>query len=106
MLQRGGWVADYVDPHVFLEIWETGNGNNKTGWSSPDYDALLHATLAAKNDDERYAYYQKMDALLVEELPIIPIYYYVKKGLLSPRVKGYTPTLLDIHPYKFIYLED
>jgi len=106
MLQRGGWVADYVDPHVFLEIWETGNGNNKTGWGSPDYDALLHAALAAKNDEERYAYYQKMDALLIEELPIIPVYYYVKKGLLSPRVKGYYPTLLDIHPYKFIYLEN
>jgi len=106
MIQRGGWVADYVDPHVFLEIWETGNGNNKTGWGSPDYDALLHAALAAQNDDERYRYYQKMDALLIEELPIIPIYYYVKKGLLSPRVKGYYPTLLDIHPYKFIYLED
>jgi len=106
MIQRGGWVADYVDPHVFLEIWETGNGNNKTGWGSPDYDALLHAALAAQNDDERYSYYQKMDALLVEELPIIPVYYYVKKGLLSPRVKGYFPTLLDIHPYKFIYLED
>jgi len=106
MLQRGGWVADYVDPHVFLEIWETGNGNNKTGWGSPDYDALLHAALAAKNDEERYGYYQKMDALLVEDLPIIPVYYYVKKGLLSPRVKGYYPTLLDIHPYKFIYLED
>ena len=106
MMQRGGWIADYVDPHVFLEIWETGNGNNDTNWGNPEYDRLLHAALAAKNDTERYALYQKMDAILVDELPVIPIYYYTKVAALSPRVKGFYPTLLDNHPYKYIYLED
>ena len=47
-----------------------------------------------------------MDAILVDELPVIPIFYYVKKYLLSPKVKGFYPTLLDNHPYKYIYLED
>jgi len=106
MMQRGGWIADYVDPHVFLEIWETGNGNNNTNWSSPEYDRLLHAALAARTDGERYELYQQMDAILVDELPVIPIYYYTKEAALSPRVKGYYPTLLDNHPYKYIYLED
>ncbi|MCC6415272.1 MAG: peptide ABC transporter substrate-binding protein [Opitutaceae bacterium] len=105
-MQRAGWIADYVDPHVFLEIWETGNGNNDTLWSNPEYDRLLHAALAAKNDTERYGYYQQMDAILVDELPVIPIYYYVKKFLLSPKVKGFHPTLLDNHPYKYISLEN
>ncbi|KXU35909.1 peptide ABC transporter substrate-binding protein [Cephaloticoccus primus] len=105
-LLRGGWVADYIDPHVFLEIWETGNGNNNTGWGSPEYDRLLHAALAAQNDEERYRYYQQMDAILIDELPIIPVHYYVKKVLLSPRVKGYYPTLIDIHPYKYISIEN
>lgn len=105
-LQRGGWIADYVDPHVFLEIWETGNGNNDTLWSNADYDRLLQAALAAHTEEERYGYYQQMDAILVDELPIIPIYHYTKKYALSPRVKGYWPTLLDNHPYKYIYLED
>jgi oligopeptide transport system substrate-binding protein len=47
MMQRAGWIADYVDPHVFLEIWETGGGNNDTSWSNAEYDRLLHAALAA-----------------------------------------------------------
>lgn len=105
-MQRGGWIADYVDPHVFLEIWETGNGNNDTLWSNAEYDRLLHAALAAKTEEERYGYYQQMDAILVDELPVIPIYHYVKKFLLSPKVKGFHPTLLDNHPYKYISLEN
>ncbi|MCF7687583.1 MAG: peptide ABC transporter substrate-binding protein [Cephaloticoccus sp.] len=106
MMQRGGWIADYVDPHVFLEIWETGNGNNNTLWSNVEYDRLLQAALAARNDADRYELYQQMDAILVDELPVIPIYYYTKVCALSPKVKGYYPTLLDNHPYKSIYIED
>jgi len=105
-LQRSGWIADYVDPHVFLEIWQTGGGNNDTLWSSPEYDQLLQRALAAKNDTERYSIYQKMDAILVDECPVIPIYYYTRVYALSPKVKGYWPTLLDDHPYKYIYLEN
>ena len=47
-LERSAWIADYPDPHVFLEIWETGNGNNDTLWSNAEYDRLLHQALAAK----------------------------------------------------------
>ncbi|MBL9201712.1 MAG: peptide ABC transporter substrate-binding protein [Opitutaceae bacterium] len=103
-LQRAGWIADYVDPHTFLELWVTGNGNNDTNWSHAGYDDLFKQALAAKNDTERYEIYQKMDAILVDELPIIPIYHYTRPYALSPKVQGYYPTLLDNHPYKFIYL--
>ncbi len=105
-LQRGGWIADYVDPHVFLEIWVTSNGNNDTNWSNAEYDRLFQQALAAKNDPERYGIYQRMDAILVDECPIIPIYYYTRVYALSPKVQGYYPTLLDNHPYKFVYLEE
>lgn len=103
---RAGWIADYVDPHVFLEIWVTGNGNNDTGWSNAGYDRLFNAALVAKNDEERYEIYQKMDAILVDECPIIPIYYYTRIYAMSPKVKGYWPTLLDNHSYKYIDLEE
>lgn len=103
-LQRSGWIADYVDPHTFLELWETDNGNNDTNWSNPEYDRLLHAALAAANDEERYALYQKMDAILVDELPVIPIYYYTMVRGLNPKVRGLYPTLLDNHPLKAIWI--
>jgi oligopeptide transport system substrate-binding protein len=103
---RGGWIADYVDPHVFLEIWTTGNGNNDTNFSNAEYDRLFNEAIAAKDDKERYEIYQKMDAILVDELPVMPIFYYTRVHAVSPRVKGYYPTLLDNHPYKYVYMED
>ena len=105
-LQRAGWIADYVDPHVFLETWVTGNGNNDTLWSNAEYDRLFQNALVAKNDTDRYEIYQKMDAILVDELPVIPIYYYTRFYALNPKVKGYYPTLLDNHPYKYISIEE
>jgi oligopeptide transport system substrate-binding protein len=105
-LQRAGWIADYLDPHAFLEIWETGNTNNDTLWSNPEFDRILHAALASKTEGERYADYQKLDAILVDECPVIPIYYYTRVFALSPRVRGWWPTLLDIHPWKYVYLGD
>jgi oligopeptide transport system substrate-binding protein len=104
-MTRAGWIADYVDPNAFLDLWETGNGNNQTNWSSPDYDRLLAASRAAKTNPERYALYQKMDAVLVDELPVIPIYYYTRVHLVNPKVNGLWPTLLDIHPWKYVDIE-
>ena len=101
-IQRAGWIADYVDPHVFLEIWGSDNLNNDTGFANPRYDELLKQALRAKNDTERYGIYQQMDALLVDELPVIPIYFYTRVAAMSPKVKGFYPTLLDNHPFKYV----
>jgi oligopeptide transport system substrate-binding protein len=104
-LARSGWVADYLDPHAFLEPWQGGNGNNETGWSNPEYDRLLHASIRAKTEADRYSIYQKLDAILVDECPILPVYYYTRIYAMSPKVRGWWPTLLDIHPWKYVYLD-
>ena len=103
-IQRGGWIADFVDPHSLLELWVTGNGNNDTGWGSPEYDRLFQQSLRAANDEERYAIYQQMDALLVDECPVMPIYHYSRVYAVSPKVQGWHPNLLDLHPYKYLDL--
>jgi oligopeptide transport system substrate-binding protein len=102
-MERAAWIADYADPHVFLEIWEGGNGNNDTTWSNPDYDRILHASLAAPDTTARYEDYQKLDAILVDECPVIPIFYYTRPYLMSTKVKGTWPNVLDIHPFQDIY---
>ncbi|MBL9216613.1 MAG: peptide ABC transporter substrate-binding protein [Opitutaceae bacterium] len=105
-LGRAGWIADYVDPHVFLEIWVTNNGNNDGQFSHPEYDRLFQQALVARTTEERYEIYQQMDAILVEECPLVPIYYYTRVYALSPKVLGWHPTLLDNHPYKFLDLAE
>jgi oligopeptide transport system substrate-binding protein len=105
-LERTGWIADYPDPHVFLEIFETGNGNNDTNWSNADYDRLLHEALSAKDEGTRYEIYQKMDAILVDECPVIPLYHYTRPYLMRTQVKGSSPNALDNPFFKGIYIQE
>jgi oligopeptide transport system substrate-binding protein len=105
-IARSGWIADYPDPHVFLEIFATGNGNNYPRFSNAEYDRLLQAALRAPDEAARYETYQKLDAILVRECPVIPLFYYTKTYTINPKVRGWWPTLLDEHPYKYVYLQN
>jgi oligopeptide transport system substrate-binding protein len=104
-MARASWIADYVDPNSFLDLWVTGGENNETGWSNPEYDRLIAAAAAAPDQQERYEDFQKAEAILLDELPVIPIYFYTRVCLKRPELKGWYPTLLDNHSYKFVYLE-
>jgi oligopeptide transport system substrate-binding protein len=105
-LLRSSWIADYVDPSAFLDIWRGDSGNNFTGWSSADYDALLFA--AARNADPaaRNALYARAERILLTEAPIIPLFHYTHVFLIRPSVRGWNPTWLDHHPYKDVWLEN
>ena len=104
-LARAGWIGDYVDANTFLHMWRTGDGHNNTGWSNSRYDELLE--LAAKESDtqKRFSYFEECERLIAEHAPILPIYFYVHVTLRNPTVKGWYPTLLDHHPYKYVRLE-
>lgn len=101
---RAGWIGDYLDPNTFLDMYTTNSGNNDTGWSNPDYDALIAQAARTTDQEGRYALFQQAEAILMTELPIVPIYTYVSKTLISPDVRGWYPNILDIHPYKYISL--
>ena len=102
---RSSWIGDYNDPNSFLDLWVTSGGNNMTGWSNPAYDALIAEARQAANPAARFAAFQKAEATLLEEAPILPIYFYTHCFLLRPNVKGWYPTILDHHPYKHVRLE-
>jgi oligopeptide transport system substrate-binding protein len=104
-LARAGWIGDYVDPHTFLQMWRTGEGLNMTGWSNQSYDHALKKAESAKSTIERQKSFQSCEDLLAKECPIIPLYFYVHLTLRHPTVQGWHSTLLDHHPYKYVYLE-
>ena len=101
---RAGWIGDYLDPNTFLDMYTTSSGNNDTGWSHRRYDALIARAGATTDQDRRFALFQDAEAILMTELPIMPIYTYVSKSLVSPDVRGWYPNILDIHPFKYISL--
>jgi oligopeptide transport system substrate-binding protein len=104
-IARAGWIADYVDPNSFLNMWLTGGGNNNTGFSNPEYDRLIAESERTGDPAERLEILQQAEAIFMEELPIIPVYFYTSKYLLHPSVKGWHANYLDNHPYKYVYLE-
>jgi len=105
-IARAEWVADYVDPSSFLEVWLTGGGNNHTGWSSEAYDALIRQASQTPDEQERNTVFHKAESILLGEMPLIPLLFLPSKSLIQPSVKGWNPSILDRHPYKYIYLEE
>jgi oligopeptide transport system substrate-binding protein len=53
----------------------------------------------------RLGLFGKAEGLLLADMPIAPVYFYVRSMLIQPTVKGWFPTILDHHPYKYVYLD-
>jgi oligopeptide transport system substrate-binding protein len=102
---RAAWIGDYVDPNSFLDMWLAGGGNNETGWTNAQYDHFIGQAAATADPKQRLEVFQKAEAILMDEVPILPVYFYTRVFLKRPEVKGWYPTLLDNHPYKYVYLE-
>ena len=104
-ISRASWIGDYIDPNTFLDMYVTDGGNNRTGWSNPEYDRLINQAANTSNQEERYELFQQAEEILMNEVPIIPIYTYTRVFLKSPHIKGWSPNILDHHPYKYVSLE-
>ncbi len=104
-LSRASWIGDYRDPSTFLDIFTSESGNNRTGWKHANYDALVEAARRTAPGKSRDGLFQRAERLLLDEAPIIPIYFYVRSLLIDPSVHGWHPNILDRHPYKYVYLE-
>jgi oligopeptide transport system substrate-binding protein len=87
-IARSSWIGDYVDPMTFLDIWATGNGNNFTGWTNAQYDKFIDTAKTTLNTKVRYQAMHDAEKLLMNEMPIIPIYFYTRPYIIKPWVKG------------------
>jgi oligopeptide transport system substrate-binding protein len=101
---RAGWIGDYNDPMTFLDMWVTDNGNNDTGWSNADYDKLIASARQEADVAKRLVLLQQAEALLLEQGPVIPIYFYTNNMLVTGRLKGFEPHNRDVHLLKYMTL--
>ncbi|WP_428311196.1 peptide ABC transporter substrate-binding protein [Hydrocarboniphaga sp.] len=95
-LFRGSWVSDYDDASSFLDLLAGDNPRNDTGYVSTRYDAALLSATRLDGDARRAALMQAQQQLL-DDAPVIPIYFYVTKHLVSRRVTGWQDNALDRH---------
>ena len=105
-VSRSAWIGDYGDPNTFVDLMVTGGENNKTGWGHPEYDRLVAEAALELDPEKRLELLGAAEALLMEELPILPIYSYVTQNVVAPRLGGFDPNVLDEHFPKFWYWMD
>ncbi len=106
-IARRGWIGDYVDPNNFLDMFLTGGGNNNTGFGEPLYDEMIQQLAPnAKSRKERYRIFYAAETMLMEQMPILPIYTYTSKCLIHPSVKGMPSNLMDAFNYKYVWLDE
>lgn len=86
---RMGWTGKYNDATTYLDMYRTKDvGNNDTGWESEEYKALLDESDFELDEEARYQLLRDAEAVMIDEMPVIPIYYYSNAFVESDRIQG------------------
>ena len=103
----GGWIADYNDPYNFLFLGEFRSvPMNYSRYNNPEYDALVEAANQELDLELRGQMLAQAEQMFIDDMPIIPVVYYVSKALVSPRVTGYEDNLVNIHRTRYMCFND
>ncbi len=92
-LARGGWLTDFMDPSGLLSIFTTGNAYNDPKFENEEYDRLLSLSSQTRGAEHFEALYSAQD-ILMNELPIVPVYHYSDTMLVSDVVVGWDRSVL------------
>ncbi|MCA9625531.1 MAG: ABC transporter substrate-binding protein, partial [Myxococcales bacterium] len=91
-----GWAADYPDPATFFEPLLTSEGlepgtQNVSFFRSPAMDGLLAQAHHTLDPEARFALYERAEAMLAAEAPLVPVYGSRALEVHQPWVRGYAP---------------
>jgi oligopeptide transport system substrate-binding protein len=103
---RSGWSGDYNDAHSFLQLLLSDNPSNLTGYSSKEFDSLMQTAEQQTRPNSRRLYLEEAEKVMLRDQPLIPIYFYVSKHMVSPRVRGWRDNVLDYHYSRHLSLTD
>lgn len=101
---RNTWIADSDDALGFAEILDSRHPRNDSGYADAGYDALLREAGQASDPALRRAKLEAAERKMLDDAPILPIYFYASKHLVKPRVEGWQDNILDWHYSKDLRL--
>ena len=100
---RSGWIGDYNDASNFLDLFRSDVGTmNPASWKNADFDRLMKQAETELDAEKRIEMMQQAEKILLNEMPLIPIYYYTSKHLLNSDLKGWQDNVMDIHPSRYL----
>ena len=83
----GGWGPDYDDPMTYMDMYLSGGGNNHPDWRNEDYDKLIELAQNSSDDKERMEHLYKAEQLLMEEMPVAPLWFTYRMYIVKPELK-------------------
>ncbi len=95
---RGSWIADYPDAENYMAMFYSKNPAppNYTRYKNPEFDKLYEQALLETNDSLRYALYRKMDQMVINDAPVIPIWYDMAIHFVQPNISGFHANALNL----------
>lgn len=90
---RGGWIGDYEDPMTFLDLWTSYSGNNDAHWYKTEYDKLIEDSKLASGADRDAKLYEA-EKMMMDDMIVMPIYYYTHPVMVQKKVKDWYLSLL------------
>lgn len=104
---RASWYAEDRDPASFLELVASrAMGINVSQFADNEYDALIARAENSANLSARAELLRQAEARAMRSQPVAPLYYYVSRRLISPRVKGWVDNVRGIHLQRYLSLAD
>jgi oligopeptide transport system substrate-binding protein len=101
---RGGWIGDYNDANTFAELMQCGGGLNDQGYCNEEYDDLIMQAAIESDPLLRAELLQQAEMVLLMDMPIMPIYFYVSNYLVKPWVGGYETNIMKHDRSKNFYI--
>lgn len=104
---RGSWIADYPDAENYLSVFYSKNPAppNYTRYKNPAFDAAFERAIAETNDSLRYILYREADQIMIDDAPVVPLWYDKVVRLVQPEVKGFLPNALNLLELRYTRLE-
>ncbi len=87
-MSRSSFLHDYADPVNALESFITNSSMNRTTWSNADYDKLITDIKNETDENKRWELLKQADELLMQDMPVFPLYYYNQSTLEKPGITG------------------